>query len=247
MPPKKDPKKDVKATKKEPAKPKQVRFTKSSKKVDESNDNVILDPSKQEDYEKKDLDYTDSELAKETELETELEEEEENEEDDEDKDEDKDDVETEGVDDEIEYDNEEAGEELDELYDQMDDVKSKKKKVKKAKKDDDEEEQNEDEEDLCDYDYGEIYDEKKEEPLKIVDNNERITLPKLTKYERVRLIGTRAKQISLGAKILIKNVENLSPIEIAKLEVEQSMVPMKIKRILPDNTVEIWKLSELSQ
>ena len=245
MTPKKDPKKDVKTTKKEPAKPKQVRFIKSSKKVDESNDNIILDPSKQEDYEKKDLDYTDSELAKETELETELEEEEEEEDDEEDKDEEKDDVETEGVDDEIEYDNEEAGEDLDELYDQMDDVKSKKKKVKKPKKDD--ENEDEDEEDLCDYDYGEIYDEKKEEPLKIVDNNERITLPKLTKYERVRLIGTRAKQISLGAKILIKNVENLSPIEIAKLEVEQRMVPMKIKRILPDNTVEIWKLSELSQ
>ena len=239
MPPKKDPKKDPKKEVK--LKPKQVRFTKSSKKVAESNDNVILDPSKQEDYEKKDLDYTDSELAKETELETELEEEEEEEEeevDDTEKDE------TEAVDDEIEYDNEEAGEELDDLYDEMDEVKSKKKKVK-AKKEDEENE--EDQEDLCDYDYGEIYDEKKDEPLKIVDNDERITLPKLTKYERVRLIGTRAKQISLGAKILIKHTENLSPIEIAKLEVEQRMVPMKIKRILPDNTVEIWKLSELSQ
>jgi len=242
MPPKKEPKKDVKTPKKEVAKSKQVRFIKSSKKVDEeTNENVVLDPSKQEIYKKKDLDYTDSELAKENELETELEEEEEDEEVEETE---KDDIETEAVDDEIEYDNEEAGEELDDLYDEMDEVKGKKKKVK-AKKDDEENE--EDQEDLCDYDYGEIYDEKKDEPLKIVDNNERITLPKLTKYERVRLIGTRAKQISLGAKILIKHTEGLSPIEIAKLEVEQRMVPMKIKRILPDNTVEIWKLSELSQ
>ena len=121
-------------------------------------------------------------------------------------------------------------------------VKSKSKK--KSKKN---EEEDEKEEDLCEYNYDEIYDEKKEEPLIIVENDQRITLPKLTKYEKVRLIGTRAKQISLGAKVMIKNTKGLNPIEIAKLELEEKIIPMKIKRILPDNKVEIWKLSELDQ
>ena len=79
----------------------------------------------------------------------------------------------------------------------------------------------------------------------IVLPEERITLPKLTKYERVRLIGTRAKQISLGAKVMVKNTAGLNPIEIAKLELEHRMIPMKVKRVLPDNKIEIWKLSEL--
>jgi len=148
------------------------------------------------------------------------------------------------VDDEIEYDDTEQIEdnEIDDLYDDVDGVKTKKKINKKKKKEDTEvQEENDD----CEYDYNEIYDEKKEEPTTIVENSERITLPKLTKYEKVRLIGTRAKQISLGAKVMIKNTTGLSPIEIAKLELEHKMIPMKIKRILPNNKIEIWKLSEL--
>jgi DNA-directed RNA polymerase I, II, and III subunit RPABC2 len=101
------------------------------------------------------------------------------------------------------------------------------------------------EKELCEYDYSEIYDEKKENPVVVVDDNKRITFPRLTKYEKVRLIATRAKQLSLGAKIMIKNTDGLHPIEIAKLELEHKMIPMKVKRVLPDNTVEIWKLSEL--
>jgi DNA-directed RNA polymerase I, II, and III subunit RPABC2 len=147
------------------------------------------------------------------------------------------------LDDEIEYDEEPVLEEneIDDLYE--DGVKLKKKPKNKKKNEDDEAVKLEDEE--CEYNYDEIYDEKKEEPRVTVENSERITLPKLTKYERVRLIGTRAKQISLGAKVMIKNTTGLNPIEIAKLELEHKMIPMKIKRVLPDNKVEIWKLSEL--
>jgi DNA-directed RNA polymerase I, II, and III subunit RPABC2 len=80
-----------------------------------------------------------------------------------------------------------------------------------------------------------------------VPKEDRITMPYLTKYERVRVLGTRAKQISLGAKILVKNVDltTKSPIEIAKIELELGIVPFKIRRPLPNGKVEEWKISEL--
>jgi DNA-directed RNA polymerase subunit K/omega len=64
---------------------------------------------------------------------------------------------------------------------------------------------------------------------------------KLTKYERARLIGARALQISMGAPLLLdlKEAElekvNYSPIEIAKLEFDKGILPITIKRPMPKN------------
>jgi DNA-directed RNA polymerase subunit K len=60
-----------------------------------------------------------------------------------------------------------------------------------------------------------------------------------TKYERARLIGSRALQISMGAPILIKltpkQLEEVrfNPIEIAKLEFEEGVLPIGVKRLMP--------------
>ena len=80
-----------------------------------------------------------------------------------------------------------------------------------------------------------------------VPKEDRITMPYLTKYERVRVLGTRAKQISLGAKILVNNVDltTKSHIEIATIELELGVIPFKIRRPLPNGQVEEWKISEL--
>ena len=55
---------------------------------------------------------------------------------------------------------------MDDLYDDPDNVKPSKKKKKKKKNEDDEDDDDDEfdklEKELCDYDYGEIYDEKKE-------------------------------------------------------------------------------------
>ncbi|MCX8168798.1 MAG: DNA-directed RNA polymerase subunit K [Candidatus Methanomethylicia archaeon] len=60
--------------------------------------------------------------------------------------------------------------------------------------------------------------------------------PKLTAYEKAMIIGVRALQISLGAPVLINvNDKNLSPIEIAKIELEKGFLPITIRRIRPDN------------
>lgn len=80
---------------------------------------------------------------------------------------------------------------------------------------------------------------------KRVPDEDRITLNKLTKYEIVRILGIRAKQISVGAKVLIKNIDGKSPIEIAIYELKHKMTPFIIKRPLPNNTYELWKIKEL--
>jgi len=79
----------------------------------------------------------------------------------------------------------------------------------------------------------------------IVDNSERETKPILTKYERVRILGDRAKQLSLGAKPMLLNVEHYGPKDIARLELEKGVIPFIIERPLPDGRYERWKVSEL--
>jgi DNA-directed RNA polymerase subunit K/omega len=104
-------------------------------------------------------------------------------------------------------------------------------------------------EDNCvyDLDYDEVYDtELDKQPIQVL-NEDRITKNIMTIYEKVRVLGIRAQQINNGAKCMIKINQNLSAMEIAKLELDAGMTPLKIKRILPSNKYEIWKISELIQ
>jgi len=60
-----------------------------------------------------------------------------------------------------------------------------------------------------------------------------------TKYEHARIIGARALQISQGAPFMIKlDDEGLkkigyNPIEIAKMEYAQDLIPISVKRPMP--------------
>ena len=60
-----------------------------------------------------------------------------------------------------------------------------------------------------------------------------------TKYEHARIIGARALQISMGAPFMIKltddNLKKIgyNPIEIAKMEFSQGLIPITVKRPLP--------------
>jgi DNA-directed RNA polymerase subunit K/omega len=81
----------------------------------------------------------------------------------------------------------------------------------------------------------------------MVEPSKRISRRRLTKFERVRLLAARTKQLALGAPPKVKNVDGKSPIEIAEIELSFNMIPFKIKRPLPNNTYEIWKLSELEK
>lgn len=59
---------------------------------------------------------------------------------------------------------------------------------------------------------------------------------KLTKFEIARVIGTRATQISMGAEpcIDISKLTDPNPISIAKEELKQHKLPMKIIRPYSD-------------
>jgi DNA-directed RNA polymerase subunit K/omega len=61
--------------------------------------------------------------------------------------------------------------------------------------------------------------------------------PKLTRFEKARVVGARALQISMGAPILVDVPEGYSsPIDIALKELEAGILPITIRRTLPDGT-----------
>ena len=85
-------------------------------------------------------------------------------------------------------------------------------------------------------------------PVKnIEDTQEKISTKRMTKYEFVRLIGTRVQQLTKDAKPMIKNTQGLTNHEIAELEIKHNVIPIKIKRYLPNGSCEIWKVSELDK
>jgi DNA-directed RNA polymerase subunit K len=60
-----------------------------------------------------------------------------------------------------------------------------------------------------------------------------------TKYEKARVIGARSLQLSMGAPFMLKlsekDLERVSynTLEIAKMEFEQGLIPITVKRPLP--------------
>ncbi|MDR3101873.1 MAG: DNA-directed RNA polymerase subunit K [Methanocalculaceae archaeon] len=56
---------------------------------------------------------------------------------------------------------------------------------------------------------------------------------KYTRYERARIIGARALQISMGAPILVKTTK-IDPLEIALVEYENNVIPITVKRRIGD-------------
>ena len=75
----------------------------------------------------------------------------------------------------------------------------------------------------------------------------RRTSPYMTKYERARIIGSRALQISLNAPVMVDTEGDTDPMSIAERELNAKLVPFIVRRFLPDGTYEDWKVSELLQ
>lgn len=73
------------------------------------------------------------------------------------------------------------------------------------------------------------------------------TLPFVTKYERARILGERAKQLNSGAKPMIPvDPTIIDGYLIALAEFEQKKIPFIVKRPLPNGGCEYWKLKDLS-
>jgi len=72
------------------------------------------------------------------------------------------------------------------------------------------------------------------------------TIPFLTKYEKARVLGQRAKQIEVGAKPFISVPENvIDSYVIAELELQQKRIPFIIRRPIPHGGFEYWNIRDL--
>jgi|TARA_B100000683_G_scaffold272550_2_gene316009 DNA-directed RNA polymerase I, II, and III subunit RPABC2 len=82
-------------------------------------------------------------------------------------------------------------------------------------------------------------------PGRAVPRHERTTTPYMTKYERARILGTRALQISMNAPVLVQLEGETDPLEIAGKELREKRVPFIVRRYMPDGSYEDWGLEEL--
>ena len=98
------------------------------------------------------------------------------------------------------------------------------------------------------HNYDEIYNLAKVQRNKeniIIDNLHK-TIPLLTKYEKTRILGQRAKQLNNGAKPLVKlDIPLIDGYLIALKELEEKMIPVIIRRPLPSGASEYWHLKDL--
>jgi DNA-directed RNA polymerase subunit K len=56
-----------------------------------------------------------------------------------------------------------------------------------------------------------------------------LIIDKYTRYERARIIGARALQISMGAPVLLED-DSGEPIDIALRELKMGVIPITVKR-----------------
>ena len=72
------------------------------------------------------------------------------------------------------------------------------------------------------------------------------TLPFITKYEKARILGERAKQLNSGAKSFIEVEPSvIDGYLIALKEFEQKRIPFILKRPLPNGGCEYWRMKDL--
>lgn len=77
------------------------------------------------------------------------------------------------------------------------------------------------------------------------DSNHR-TYPFLTNFERTKIIGLRANQISKGSVPFVSVPKHITDVrDIARLELEQKRLPFIVKRPLPNGQFEYWRLTDL--
>ena len=58
----------------------------------------------------------------------------------------------------------------------------------------------------------------------------KITTPYMTKYERARVLGTRALQIAMCAPVMVELEGETDPLQIAMKELKQRKIPIIIRR-----------------
>ncbi|KAL0382332.1 UNVERIFIED_CONTAM: DNA-directed RNA polymerases II, IV and V subunitA [Sesamum calycinum] len=103
------------------------------------------------------------------------------------------------------------------------------------------EEENNNNEDAPDPIEGDGDEKQEQEPVE----RPRKTSKYMTKYERARILGTRALQISMNAPVMVELEGETDPLEIAMKELRERKIPFTIRRYLPDGSYEDWGVDEL--
>lgn len=80
----------------------------------------------------------------------------------------------------------------------------------------------------------------------IIIDDLHMSIPQLTKYERARILGLRAKQINSGATPFVKVPEGIiDGYVIAQMELKEKKIPFIIRRPMPNGGSEYWYLKDL--
>ncbi|XP_074263258.1 DNA-directed RNA polymerases II, IV and V subunit 6A-like [Silene latifolia] len=87
--------------------------------------------------------------------------------------------------------------------------------------------------------------EGEERDAEAKEKQQRKTTKYMTKYERARILGTRALQISMNAPVMVELEGETDPLEIAMKELRERKIPFTIRRYLPDGSYEDWGVDEL--
>ena len=109
-------------------------------------------------------------------------------------------------------------------------------------------------EDMVEDDVNDALLNEQEENIELLDrtevgekgqNTKRITTKYMTKYERARILGTRALQIAMCAPVMVELEGETDPLQIAMKELKARKIPIIIRRYLPDGSYEDWGIDEL--
>ncbi|KAJ9068194.1 subunit common to RNA polymerases I, II, and III [Entomophthora muscae] len=73
----------------------------------------------------------------------------------------------------------------------------------------------------------------------------RVTTPYMTKYEKARILGSRALQLSMNAPVLVELNGETNPHMIACKELAEGKIPFIVRRYLPNREYEDWEAHEL--
>ena len=77
-------------------------------------------------------------------------------------------------------------------------------------------------------------------------NNQKSTMPYMTKFEKDKILGVRAEMIASGDKPLVELKGQINnAYDIALQELRQKKIPLIIRRSLPNGTIEDWRVEEM--
>lgn len=80
----------------------------------------------------------------------------------------------------------------------------------------------------------------------IIDDPNHRTLPFVSKYERARILGVRAKQLNSGHPSTLSSTFT-NGYDMALKEYELKKIPFIIRRPLPNGKFEFWRFKDLQQ